>query len=216
MIGRNPLSQEVIFSPDETEEVVGALKEIIRDTDIGRDYKKNFYRSEDGDNHLEKIIGAAQLVAGGEMISLSSMTRALQLLISSGALQPRDFEPSPELSEPEPDTRPRTRDGKLMTESQQRWSEMTEWTNTHSMQEVNLRKRNDPQYAAFVRKAYAAEVTHEIPDAVTPVGEPTKSVKATPALIAFVEAYHRASVEDLKPKGGFVRLDGDVVSKTCS
>jgi hypothetical protein len=211
VISRNQITQEIVFTVDERDEIVQSLKEIFGTTEVGRDYKKNFYSAESADADLEKILSAAVLVAGGPNISVSSMTRGLQLLMDSGEISPKNPATSSELQEPEEDLRPRDRNGKPLTESQIAWKAMAEWTNTHSMQEVNARKRTDPQYAAFVRKAYDSEVTHEIPDAVVPAGEPTNSVKQTEALRRFVELYNRTPISALKPINGMITLDGDTV-----
>jgi hypothetical protein len=63
MIGRNEEGQ-ITFNVDDRDEVIAALKEVFRTTDVGKLYLKDFYTKERGDDHAEKILGAAiQLAA---------------------------------------------------------------------------------------------------------------------------------------------------------
>jgi len=71
------------------------------------------------------MIAAAQQIAGGPNISIRHLTRALELLIDSGKLQPRVAVQTAELEEPAEDTRPRDKSGKLLTPEQMSWGEMS-------------------------------------------------------------------------------------------
>jgi|SRR6516162_252652 hypothetical protein len=75
------------FTADDRTEVIDALKEIFA-MPLGKDYVKNYRVKELEDEHLEKILGAAQTLAGGERITVQDMERGLQLLMSSGAIIP--------------------------------------------------------------------------------------------------------------------------------
>ena len=139
------------------------------------------------------------------------MTKALQLLIDSGEIQPKDFAPSAHLEEPVEDLRPRDKNGKLLTESQRQWSEYRQFTETASMEEVNRRKCTDAGFASFVRKNYEREAAQEIGDAVVPVGQSNAqqtSKQISGALVDFANAYRTEPSQNLFPKGGFVTLAG--------
>jgi hypothetical protein len=209
MIRRNEATQEVIFTADEQQEIVDALKEIFTSTHVGREYKQNCYLAERGEEDLEKIIRAAQLVSGSEYISITSMTRALDFLLSAGELKPKEFTPTPELVEPEEDTRPRDRNGKLLTPQQQTWSEYRLFAETASMAEVNRRKQADSGFASFVCKNLEREMGGGVGDAVTPAGTPASRVAPTAELVAFAKKFQVEPTQNLKPIGGYVTLAGE-------
>jgi hypothetical protein len=210
MIGRNT-EGDITFGIDDREEVVGALKEIFRTTDVGKLYLKDFYTKERGDEHAEKILGAAIQIAGGPNISTRHLTRALELLIDSGELQPRVAVQAAQLAEPEVDNRPRGRDGKLLTDSQLKWQEYRTWSETASSSERKLRMQSDPGYATYVRKAYQAEMDQPVGDAVTPAGAPTTKVRASQDLVSFVQKFHAEPSQNLRPRNGVVLLAGEQV-----
>ena len=70
------------------------------------------------DEDAEKILSAAIRVAGGELVSARDLVRALELLIDSGLIQPKNVAQSTQLEEPAEDTRPRDKNGKLLTTEQ--------------------------------------------------------------------------------------------------
>lgn len=207
MISRNS-DGDVCFTIDDREELVSSFKEIFATTDVGRDYKTNYYTKDRADEDAAKMVAAAQQIAGGQNISTRHLTRALELLLDSGELQPRVAVQAAQLSEPEEDTRPRGRDGKPLSDSQLKWQEYRTWSETASSSERRLRTQSDPGYAAYVRKAYHSEMAQEIGGAVTPAGEPEKKIKANAELVDFVHKYNRSSRDSLKPRGGYVQLDG--------
>jgi hypothetical protein len=206
MITRNN-DGEIIFSAvDDRDELVSALKEILASTSVGQDYKKNYHTKDRSDEDGEKIVAAAIQIAGGPMISSRHLQHALTLLIDSGEIQPRVAVQSEQISEPEPDTRPRGRDGKVLTESQLRYQEFRVWSEAASSDERKRRMSSDPNYASYVRKSYQAEMTHEIDGAVTPAGEPDKKIKVNAELMDFVHRYNRTPSDAIKPRGGYVHL----------
>jgi hypothetical protein len=74
---------------------------------------------------------------------------------------------------------------------------------------VTRRKQSDPSYAAYVRKALQAEMSQEIDGAVTPAGQPTTKVRVSQELTDFARKYNKEPIANLRPKGGFVTLDGE-------
>jgi hypothetical protein len=205
MISRNSAG-EITFTVDDRDELVSAIKEILTSTEIGQTYNKSYYLKARGDEDAAKMIAAAQQIAGGPNISIRDLTRALELLIDSGEIQPRVAVQATELEEPEEDTRPRGRDGKVLTDSQLKWQEYRTWSETANSSERKLRTQSDPGYAAFVRKAYQAEMDQPIDGAVTPAGEPDRKIKASTELVDFVHKYNRTPFDALKPRGGYVHL----------
>jgi hypothetical protein len=210
MIARSQDGQ-ITFTVDDRDEVIAALKEVFRTTDVGKLYLKDFYTKERGDDHAEKILGAAIQIAGSQNISVQHLTRALELLTDSGEIQPRVAVQTAELEEPAEDLRPRGRDGKVLTESQLKWQEYRTWSETASSSERKLRTQSDPGYATFVRKAYQAEMDQEIGGAVTPVGQPEKKTRASKELEAFAQKFLVEPSSNLRPKNGMVSLAGELI-----
>jgi hypothetical protein len=107
--------------------------------------------------------------------------------------------------------RPRDKSGKLLTPQQIQWSSFRQFAETASMAEINRRKASDPEFANFVRKNLEREMSQEIGDRVTPAGEPEKKSKANAELLDFVQKYNRTPSDALKPRGGYVKLDGELL-----
>jgi hypothetical protein len=208
MITRDSNGEIRFHCADDQDEVVSALKEVFTTSEAGRNYKQNFYTKETGDSDYEKLIKAAVQIAGGPMISSGNLTHALTLLIDSGEIQPRVAVQAVQLVEEPEDLRPRGRDGKVLSASQLKWQEFRVWSETASSDERKRRMSSDPDYASYVRKSLQAEMTQEIGGAVTPAGEPEKKIKANAELVDFVHKYNRSSRDSLKPRGGYVQLDG--------
>lgn len=207
MIGRNEAG-EFTFTVDERTEVIDGLKEVFM-TPVGLEYKRSFYVPENGDADLEKILKAAQLVAGGPNITVGAMLRGLELVLDAGEIQPNDFAAAePELVEPEEDTRPRDKNGKLLTAVQIAYAEHVEYANSHSAEECRRRARSDAEFGKFMRKQLSAEMSQPIGDAVTPAGEPEKKSRETLELRKFVTDFQNTPSDLLKPRGGYVTIGG--------
>jgi len=208
MISQNEETQEIVFTPDETKEVVDALREIFT-TGIGRTYKRSYYTEERGDEDLEKILRAAQLVTGRSEVSARAMARGLELLIDSGELQPRDLTPAAPLEEPE--ERPTDKNGRPLTDGQIAWSEMRRFAETASMVEISKRKSTDPAFATFVRKNWERQLAQPVGDAVVPAGETNLLPRHTPDqhLVEFARKFQSEPSQNLKPRNGLVILAGE-------
>jgi hypothetical protein len=200
------MTQEFSFSIDDRTEIVDALKEIML-TPIGQEYKANYYVGERADDDLAKILRAAQLITGRDRITVNAMLKGLELLIDSGQLAPKEgFVPTPELSEPEPDTRPRDRNGELLGPQQIAWSEYRAYAESHTSDECRQRARSDSGFASFMSKNLQREMAGGVGDAVTPIGTPTSRVAPTQELSDFARKYQVEPSQNLRPKGGFVTL----------
>jgi hypothetical protein len=203
---------EIVFHYEEDDdEVASALKNIFMNTEVGRDYKANYNTNATGAADYVKILNAAVAIAGGSFISEKHLQHALTLLIDSGELRPKKVTPAAQLADPESDTRPRGRDGRILTESQIAWGEMSRFAETASMVDINRRKASDPAFANFVRKSLEREMSQQIGDAVTPAGEPTTKTRANQELSEFAHKYNQEPSENLKPRGGFVLLAGEKI-----
>jgi hypothetical protein len=199
---------EIVFSADELDELKGAVKEMFA-TEIGKLYKKEFYSKERVDEDEVKLVEAAKRVAGGQMISSRYLTRALELLIDSGELQPRVAVQAAQLEEPEEDLRPRDKNGKLLTVQQIAWGEMSRFAATATPDAIRQRRHTDSVFAEFVRTNLRREMqSQEVGDAVTPAGQSTTKAKASKELVDFAHKFTREPSANLRPKGGFVTLGG--------
>jgi hypothetical protein len=212
MIGRNS-EGDVTFEIDDRDELVSSLKEILTSTEIGQTYNKSYYVKARGDEDAAKMIAAAQQIAGGPNISIRHLTRAIELLIDSGELQPKNIAQAVQLIEPEEDKRPRDKNGKLLTQTQLDWSEMTTFAQTATPDAIRQRKYVDGKFREFIQTNLRREMQEQpVGDAVTPAGQPTTKARASQELVDFTSKYNREPIANLKPKGGFVTLDGKQIS----
>jgi hypothetical protein len=202
---------EIVFTTDEDKEIEGALKEIFNTTEVGQGYKKNYYIKARCDEDYDKLVAAAIQITGGPFICGRHLQHALTLLIDSGEIKPKNFTPAAKFEEPEEDTRPRDRNGKLLSEAQIAWSSMRQFAETASMAEINRRKASDPEFANFVRKNLEREMSQEIGDAVVPAGAPQSKARVNQTLVDFARKYNAEPSQNLKPRGGFILLAGEQV-----
>lgn len=214
MITRNN-DGEFVFSVDETEEFEGALKEVLSTTEIGKLYKKEYYVEARGDEDAGKLVDAAITVAedltGKPLISRSILERALTLLIHSGKIRPKNLQTAQQLEEPEVDTRPRDKNGKLLTDAQIKFGEMTRFAETATPDAIRQRRHTDRAFADFVRHNLRLEMqSQEVGDAVTPAGQqPTTKTRASKELIDFAQKFLKEPSANLRPKNGMVSLAGE-------
>jgi hypothetical protein len=203
---------DIVFSIDERDEIVSALKEIITSTEVGKLYKTEYFVSKSGDEDAEKILAAAIRVAGGELISDKDLVRALELLMDSGEIQPKNVAQSTQLEEPEEDKRPRDKNGELLTPQQIAWSEMTQFASTATPDAIRQRRHTDHIFAEFVRTNLRREMAStEVGDAVTPAGQPTTKARASKELEAFAQKFLVEPSANLRPKNGVVSLAGELI-----
>jgi len=213
MIGRNTETGDITFTIDDREEVVGALKEIFRTTEVGKLYLKEFYTKERGDEDAEKILGAAIQIAGSQNISTRHLQHALTLLLDSGEIQPRVAAQAEQLEEEPEDLRPRDRNGKLLTPQQIAWSEMTTFANTATPDAIRQRRHTDSVFAEFVRTNLRREMAETaIGDAVVPAGQSVTKARSSQELVDFARKYTLEPTTNLRPKGGYVTLGGEQMS----
>jgi hypothetical protein len=200
---------EIGFTPDEREELIGAVKEVFA-TEIGQKYKKEYYVKERADEDCEKMIAAALRITGGPSITTRSLERALELLIDAGESQPRLAGQATHLEEPEEDKRPRDRNGKLLTPQQIAWGEMTRFAETATPDAIRQRRHTDSAFAEFVRHNLRLEMQEQpVGDGVVPAGVSATKARATKELVDFAHKYIHEPTANLRPKGGYVTLAGE-------
>jgi hypothetical protein len=209
MISRNQ-DGDITFTIDDRDELVSAIKDLLKSSEIGQTYNKDYYVKARGDEDGAKIIAAAQQVAGGPNISSRHLEHALTLLIDSGELQARVAVQAAQLAEPEVDSRPRDRNGKLLTPQQISWSEMTQFASTATPDAIRQRRHTDSVFADFVRTNLRREMAETtVGDAAVPAGQSTTKARASKELVDFARKYNAEPIANLRPKGGFVRLEGE-------
>lgn len=189
------------FDANDVEDFGIGLDDVWSNTEIGREYVRNYHSEEDFEEQFDLIRRTAVKVAGQEMVSDDEIERALYLLLTAGHIKPRKAAPAP-VEETPVDTRPRDKNGKLLSEAQIAWGEMGRWANEHSMDECRARARNDASFAQFMQTRFRQESQH-------PQATPAKAAAAAgPELTAFAEAYNKAPSACLRPINGVVTLNG--------
>jgi hypothetical protein len=171
---RHEETSEILFDLHDETEWIDALKSLFKETEIGQEYRRDFYIRENSQEDADKLLDAVEILSPREdgHATINQLSAALRNLILSGALQPKDKEEEEPLEAPVLDTRPRTKNGDLMNESQLRYREYREWSEQASAAEVNLRRRSDPGYASYVIKAMQEEMRS------TPVGDGAENLNA--------------------------------------
>jgi hypothetical protein len=212
MLSKNSEGEIIFSAVDDREELVSSLKEILTSTDVGLDYKTNYYTKERSDEDGEKIVAAAVQIAGGPMISSRHLEHALTLLIDSGALQAKNVSQHTQLEEPEEDLRPRDRNGKLLTEAQISWGEMSRFAATATADQVRQRKSIDGKFREFIATNLRREMSETpVGDGVVPAGQPTTKVRSSNELETFAQQFLVEPRSNLRPKNGMVTLAGKLI-----
>jgi hypothetical protein len=212
MISRNP-DGDVAFTIDERDELVSALKELLRSTEIGQLYTKEYFTKARADEDGDKIIAAAVQIAGGQLISSRHLEHALDLLITSGELKAKNLTQAVQLEEPEEDKRPRDKNGKLLTQAQLDWSEMTTFAQTATPDAIRQRKHVDGKFREFIQTNLRREMQEQpVGDAVVPAGQSVTKAKASQQLVDFAQKFLREPSSNLRPKNGMVTLAGEQIT----
>ena len=220
---------EFLLTFDSDTEIKDAVLELLT-TETGRRYKKEFYDKERGGEDFAAAVGLAQKKTGREAISNNELRSAFQVLMTANVIPRRSDEANWQqlTAPPEPeDTRLRDRNGKILSESQLKWrvfriyceGDEEQGIPAASMEDIQRRKREDPEFAVFVRKNWEQQLANStkenVPDAVVPANQRTKDGrKVSPELLSFAEAYVKEPIEHLRPKGGFVVLGSKQMSWT--
>lgn len=196
------------YSTDDVQEFGNALQDVWQNTDIGREYLRSYHSDEDFDEHFDLIRSTAIRVAGGNpSVTEDEIARWLCLVITAGLIKPRKAAPAP-LEESPADTRPRDRNGKVLSSSQLAFSEMSRWANEHSSNECRTRAKNDEQFAKFMRTRLRQEMNDVPVETAVSAGYDGKPAAASAEIQQFAEAYNAAPVSSLRAINGVVTLAG--------
>jgi hypothetical protein len=171
---RNEETGEILFDLQNDQEWIDALKSLFKETEIGQQYKSDYYVKENSQSDADQLLDAVEILFPLEdnHASLNQLAAALRNLLLSGAIQPKDKAEEEPLEAPQVDLTPRDKNGRALNESQLRYQEYRQWSEEASSAEVNLRKQSDPGYASYVRKSLQAEMSS------TSVGDSVENLNA--------------------------------------
>jgi hypothetical protein len=214
MLSRNQ-DGEFVFDVNETEEFESALKEVLATTEIGKIYRKDYFTKESADKHSGMLVDAALAVAedltGKPLISRPILERALTLLIDSGKIQPKNLQAAQQLEEPEVDSRPRDKNGKLLTDVQIKFGEMTRFAQTATADAIRQRKHTDHEFLVFHQSQLRKEMAETVVGDAVSEGQPTTKVRTSKELESFAQKYLVEPSVNLRPKNGRVSLAGEQI-----
>jgi hypothetical protein len=211
---RSEETGEILFNLQNDQEWIDALKSLFKETEIGQQYKSDYYVKENSQSDADQLLDAVEILFPLEdnHASLNQLAAALRNLILSGAIQPKDKEEEELLEAPQVDLTPRDRNGKALTQAQLDWSEMTRFANESTMDAIRQRKNIDPKFRTFMATNLRREMQEQpVGDGVTPEGQVPEARGSQPSLylIEFARKYAKEPVANLRPRGGFVTLAGE-------
>ena len=203
---------ETFFTSDEEREVLDAIKELTLSDPTVQLYKSDYFVAEQFDSDLAKIVAAAKAITHSEWISMRSIGAAFNLLIKAGQIQPKEItQVTPVEEEPE-DTRPRDKNGKLLSQNQIEWGEMAHFAATSTSDAIRQRKNIDGKFREFIATNLRREMQEQpVGDAVTAAGQPTTKARVSQELTDFANKYNREPIANLRPKNGVVSLAGELI-----
>jgi hypothetical protein len=181
-----------VFTKDCKENVRLFIKE-FKETEVGAQLVNDGLAY--GAN-LDVILEAAQAKFDREEVTLPEFTLVARQLWMIGELKKKPVAPIPV------DNTPRDKNGKPLTESQLRWSEYRQFSETHNSAERKARTQTDSGYREFVHTNLVREFAEQpVGDAVVAVG--TQAVrqdktKVTQELREFAQAYRLAPTSEVK------------------
>lgn len=204
MLRRTPEGDVIDVPEDEFLKAKEATRKWLRETEEGRQFR-DYYLT---DQNAEKL--RQQIEFHNLPVDFQNLTFAFTILRDSGQLTTEEQEEAAREAEAEAaDTRPRDRKGRLLSESQIEWGEMTRWADEHSAEECRQRARSDPKFAQFrhtnlVREMNAAPIDGAVPEPIT--HEATAAERQE--LEEFARAFVQSPASSRKPIMGIVTLAG--------
>jgi hypothetical protein len=186
-----------IWTPTHEDHKAAFIEEVC-DTPIGKQFCSMF-DSESITPAWDKVIAIHQSRSEiyGSEITFHSFLRCLTDAIRSGAIK----------TPPPPEPKPRE-----LSSSQKAWQEYRIFSESHSVNECRNRARIDSGFQNFMHKNYEREFAEQpVADGVVPVGEVRKKIKPTAQLVEFAEKYKVEPTENLRPRGGAVKLAGALI-----
>jgi hypothetical protein len=146
--------------------------------------------------NLDAILEATQAKFDREEVTLPEFTLIARQLWMIGELKKKSVEPT------SIDNTPRDKNGKPLSESQLRWSEYRQFSESHSSSECRARARTDSGYRDFLHTNLVREFADQpVGDAVVAIG--TQAVRqdktrVTQDLREFAQAYRLAPTSEVK------------------
>jgi hypothetical protein len=146
--------------------------------------------------NLDAILEATQAKFDREEVTLPEFTLIARQLWMIGELKKKSVEPT------SIDNTPRDKNGKPLSESQLRWSEYRQFSESHSSSECRARARTDSGYRDFLHTNLVREFAEQpVGDAVVAIG--TQAVRqdktrVTQDLREFAQAYRLAPTSEVK------------------
>ena len=206
---RDEATQELMFDLNDEGDCREAFA-ALRDTPIGQKYVSEYFTEENSDSDASKILRAVSIIFNIDPedahTSINQLAAALEKVILSGKIRPVNRQQAAPLPVPVAvDTTPK------LTGSQQAWKSFREWSDAHSSSECKLRARSDEAYGKFYRTNLVREFAEQpVGDAVEAAGgsQVSRSTQISGPLVEFARLYEKEPVQNLKPKGGMVSLDG--------
>lgn len=195
-------SGEVLFNLNDEGELVDALKSLFKETQVGKKFRAEYYDGDPDGKETQKLLDAVEMLFGTDgYASLNQLATALNTLILSGQVTPREQDDAEPLPEPKADTTPRDRNGKALTQEQLDWSEMTRFANESSMDAIRQRKNIDAKFRAFLATNYRREmVSTPVHDGVTNLNANRQAQQSgVPAdVLAYATRYRTISSSDMR------------------
>ena len=186
-----------LWTPESEENKAEFIAEVC-ETPIGEKFCAMF-DAESINPAWDKVIAIHQSRSSvyGDEITFHSFIRCLTDAIQSGAIQ------TPPPQQPKP---------RELSSSQKAWQEYRIFSESHSVNECRNRARIDAGFQSFMHKNYEREFAEQpVADGVVPAGVPTKRIKPTAELVEFAEKYKVEPTENLRAKGGAVKLAGTLI-----
>jgi hypothetical protein len=181
-----------VFTKDCKENVRLFIKE-FKETEVGAQLVNDGLAY--GAN-LDVILEATQAKFDREEVTLPEFTLVARQLWMIGELKKKPVAPVPV------DNTPRDKNGRPLSESQLRWSEYRQFSETHNSAERKARTQTDSGYREFVHTNLVREFAEQpVGDAVVAVG--TQAVRqdktrVTQELREFAQAYRLAPTSEVK------------------
>ena len=201
---------EIVIDLTDPSELNDALKELA-ELPAGRKYFAECYTEDTYDADVAKIIDYAKVVYPGCDLTVAVLAGTLSLLMKAGKIRRRpDLQVAP-LREPveEVDTRPRDKNGRFLSAQEEEW---ITWCNNKNtpMYAINQNRKTDVAFAKFYNEQMLLRIAEE-GKAQDGIEIPDTTVEKTQKLLDFQELVQKEPIENLKPKAGFVSINGEKI-----
>jgi len=200
MVGRDPQGRPVYAEVLSAEEIAEQLKV----TPEWQEFKDRFDMSVESNHTLLGWLYAEKL---GDDPGVDDYRQLIRTVLAAGGVvtvNGTTYEFELRRQEPEPIPEPEVRkdkNGRPLSESQLRWSEYRQFSETHSSEECKNRAKVDAEYASFRRTNFEREAQQTPSTQFQIAGQAlmTESKpKITPELVTWSEEYRRTPMEKVR------------------